>query len=710
MKSAIEVSLESRKMEKSVKKREKKHARAKRQAERQAKGERARRERERQQARRRKQQARKLRNLANNLKRKEEVQRARQEASLDPSQSAESKKEEPEREKPKKARSNYRNLVNSEVRKVLLRAPFKANEKSRNISVARAEKKDESKPGWKAGMRKVEAAVAPARKSNKLSSTRVLKLLKEAMDLYRSDQQSATLGKTEVNQGGVPLKDIGPDYSADVPDLSNMAGEGTCGHIVGLTPHSSDGKEVQKGEEEYRIQNTEYRNTTSTTQIQKGGEECRKQITEYRNATTHVQKGGGEAEPTTQSSDGLTASSDSEAESSDGGDKERRHSSKRISKKYVKRPAKSSHRPAESSDEEKEEVEKRKAKRFVKQSRSRSYYFGYPLTESKSQEGSKQNGIPGIYLTESSDNEERPDKKTQVEEKIKKRKAKRLVKQDSSQDKKMPNLTSNSSSESSHEKDQKSKVKILGTMRGGARKSCQEPLSYADELRLAIQKAQERLKLDVPTLGDGNCCSYALVQQCQRPPVRLFLQSRGVTINNFMQLKENVAQFIQTNSNTPKVQNMRINFELSQMNIHREGLGLRKRSWRQYWTDMQRDARDWEELGRHWSEFWADDIWLQAASWYLNMDVHIIWAGDNTQGRIFSDIDGNFASVPGVERPLLYLGYIVNEHYQSLLPLLEDQRTPEYLAPPAVDKALKNALEALEVRLANGSQVSFWEN
>ena len=36
MKSAIEVSLESLKMEKSVKKREKKHARAKRQAERQA--------------------------------------------------------------------------------------------------------------------------------------------------------------------------------------------------------------------------------------------------------------------------------------------------------------------------------------------------------------------------------------------------------------------------------------------------------------------------------------------------------------------------------------------------------------------------------------------------------------------------------------------------------------------------------------------------
>ena len=640
MKSATEVSLESLKMEKSVKKREKKHARAKRQAERQAKGERARRERERQQARRKKQQARKLRNLANNLKRKEDVQRARQEASLDPSQSSESKKEKPGREEPGKTKPNNRNLVNSTVRKVLLRAPFKASEKSRNISVARAEKKGWSKPGWKAGMRRVEAEKAPARKSNKLSSTQVLKLLKEAMDLYRSDQPSAT----DVNQGGVVLKDIGPDYSADVPDLSDMAEKGTCGYIVGLTPYSSDGKEVQKEyrkktptqiQKEYRntaptLMQKEYRNTTPT-QIQK---EFRKQITKYRNATTHVQKGGGEAEPIKQSSDGLTASSDSEAESSDGGDVERRHLSKRTSKKLVKRPAKTSHRQAESSDEEEEEVKKRKAKRFVKKS--------------------------------------------------------------SSQEKELPNLTSSSSSESNDEKDHKSKVKILGTMKGGARKSHQESLSYADELRLAIQKAQERLKLDVPTLGDGNCGSYALVQQCQRPPVKLFLQSRGITINNFMQLKQNVAQFIQANSNTPKVENMKMNFELSQMNIHHEG--LRKRSWRQYWTDMQRDAR--KELGRHWSECWADDIWLQAAAWYLNMDVHIIWAGANTQGRIFSDIDGNFASVPGVERPLLYLGFIVNEHYQSLLPLSEDQRTPEYLAPLAVNNALKNALQAIQVQVS----------
>ena len=215
----------------------------------------------------------------------------------------------------------------AKVRKVLLRAPFKASEKSISTCKEEAEKKPRSNFKWKAGMRKVATEEASARrgKGKKLSSTQVLKLLKEAICLYSV------------------IEDIGPDYSADLPDLSNMSEEGTCGNIVGLMPYSSDGKEVQRGEE--------YRNATSTTQVQKGGEDYRIQNTDYRNttSTTQVQKGGGEAETMTQSSDGLTSSSESEAESSDSGDIERGHSAKKISKKYVKRPAKKNHLQAESS-------------------------------------------------------------------------------------------------------------------------------------------------------------------------------------------------------------------------------------------------------------------------------------------------------------------------------------------------------------------------
>ena len=66
------------------------------------------------------------------------------------------------------------------------------------------------------------------------------------------------------------IEDVGPDYSADVPDLSNMAEVGTFGYLPGLTPYSSDGKEVQEGERDCRIQNTE-----TSSKVQNEEEEYR---------------------------------------------------------------------------------------------------------------------------------------------------------------------------------------------------------------------------------------------------------------------------------------------------------------------------------------------------------------------------------------------------------------------------------------------------
>ena len=237
------------------------------------------------------------------------------------------------------------------------------------------------------------------------------------------------------------------------------------------------------------------------------------------------------------------------------------------------------------------------------------------------------------------------------------------------------------------------------TMKGGA----WQPQSNEDEIRLAIKKSGEGLVLDRRTRGDGNCCSRALVQQCQRPPVKLFLQSRGITIVGFMQLKEEVAQFIVDNRNTEKVLNLRRNFEYSQMTIQAEG--LERRSWRQYWSDMKQDAG--EVVGPQWLLYWADDIWLQAAAYYLNMNIHIIWAGAATDGRIVSDVDGDWSPVDE-EKPTLYLGYIVDAHYQSLLPQAEHHPTPAYLQREAIDNALAAAMQGLDAELKQqSSQVSF---
>ena len=88
--------------------------------------------------------------------------------------------------------------------------------------------------------------------------------------------------------------------------------------------------------------------------------------------------------------------------------------------------------------------------------------------------------------------------------------------------------------------------------------------------------------------------------------------------------------------------------------------------------------------------------------------LRIIYAGADTQGQTVTTTDGNFSLVAGGERrPLLYLGYIVNEHYQSLLPVVEDDYVPPCLAQPAVDIALQNALQALiEVKTKQGPHVS----
>ena len=125
-------------------------------------------------------------------------------------------------------------------------------------------------------------------------------------------------------------------------------------------------------------------------------------------------------------------------------------------------------------------------------------------------------------------------------------------------------------------------------------------------------------------------------------------------------------------------------FEYSEMNIHHEG--MKRRNWSQYWYDMKQDAGQ-ERNSARWKNYWADEIWLKAAAYYLNLNVHIIWAGDDTGGRLVSDVDGDWSPVDE-EKPTLYLGYIVNAHYQSLLPRAEHHPTPAYLLPEAIDNAM----------------------
>ena len=233
----------------------------------------------------------------------------------------------------------------------------------------------------------------------------------------------------------------------------------------------------------------------------------------------------------------------------------------------------------------------------------------------------------------------------------------------------------------------------------------QEDPIMLDTLRMAIQETQLPLVIDTPTTGDGNCFSRAMVQQFQRPSVNAFLEQTSKHIATFLELKLEVVKFVHQNKDSEKIKALKENFELSQQNNHKEGLP--RRTWEQYWEDMDTDGR------------WADDIFIQATAFYLNMDILIIFAAQATKERLFGRIEGNFSSDVALNRkaPTLIVGYINIsrnlEHYQSLIPREEANTPSKVQVPSATNDVMKRVVEALrreESKAIGDEMVSFTLN
>ena len=365
----------------------------------------------------------------------------------------------------------------------------------------------------------------------------------------------------------------------------------------------------------------------------------------------------------------MTASSSSEVEQTDSDD-EGQHLIQQRTRTCVKRRGKQTIPPASSSDEDEEPLVHRRRKR----SKIKTDATPPPLTSDDEESKAAAGNSEEIKISSERHTLNHL-----------------LAKQKRKDDEIQADLTETSEEEPDEVQS------VGGGLRGGAGDG------YEDVFLEAIQKSGEAVELDRPTIGDGSCFSHAIVQQCQRRPVKLFLQSRGITVNDYVKLKEEVAQFIQDNIDTDRVRNMRQMFTLSQMNMHLEKLP--RRSWRQYWTDM-RSIGATMELEEQW-RVWGDDLFVQATCWYLDLPLRIIWANDRTRNQIVSDNNDLWTPLAeGEVRPLLYVGYIVRQHYQSLLPLVEEP-LPLCVAQPAVDKALQDALHAI---LEQVTQVSSSEN
>ena len=232
-----------------------------------------------------------------------------------------------------------------------------------------------------------------------------------------------------------------------------------------------------------------------------------------------------------------------------------------------------------------------------------------------------------------------------------------------------------------------SRSTVLGDLRGGGSSSNGTSLSFEEVytmmemLRLAIQSTQLPLRLDSDTPGDGNCFSWAVIQQCQRCSVKEFLRRQGKKITTFMKLKEDVRQFVLSNQHHPSVRGLKASFEQKQGVRFQEGKTTR--GWSTYWKDMLKNGE------------WADDTFVQATALYLSLDIFLVIADSATFDRPFAQISGDIESrevgLPG--RPTILLGYISDKHYQSLIPQEEELSTTN----PITLQALRTALDSLQL-------------
>ena len=242
-----------------------------------------------------------------------------------------------------------------------------------------------------------------------------------------------------------------------------------------------------------------------------------------------------------------------------------------------------------------------------------------------------------------------------------------------------PNMT-DSSEEEVKEEDVKPRLASSGNMRGGAGVSARSVLTFNELIQIAIDGKQPPLKLDAETAGDGSCFSHATCQQCERPGVKLYLQSRGIRIRDIFHLKQQVREFVERNSQSEKILNLKRNFMLSR----KIPMHLLSRSWTQYWEEMQK------------RKTWADDVFLWCTAFFLKVDLRIIFAGAETEGQADTIVSGKFTEDDVEDLPVLYYGYVVDLHYQSLIPVEEAPITLKCLEKKSIDSTLDQVLRALK--------------
>ena len=227
----------------------------------------------------------------------------------------------------------------------------------------------------------------------------------------------------------------------------------------------------------------------------------------------------------------------------------------------------------------------------------------------------------------------------------------------------------------------------------GTSQSIQEAqlVAMLKKLEAAIVRTGLPLKLDRRTLAEGNCFPHSVVQQCQRPHVKEALERQGRKIvTDIMDLRRNVRQFVLDNKDHPRILAMKENFEQKQGQLARELKPTR--GWLKYWKDMVKPGE------------WVDDTFVQMTAFFLGLPIFLVPTGSASYTRLYHPISCDFESstVPSPEPSSLWIGYINDQHYQSLLLNDEDQSVSRCPSPQGVDEALSRAFAQIQLELERG--------
>ena len=175
-------------------------------------------------------------------------------------------------------------------------------------------------------------------------------------------------------------------------------------------------------------------------------------------------------------------------------------------------------------------------------------------------------------------------------------------------------------------------------------------ISLEDRVLKILQKYELPFLMDAETKGDGNCLIWGILQQCQRPEIKGSLTKEVLEMSKF-----------------PNQQQFRYAVMHFVMNCQEERLVNYRKEFNSF-SETKPFSEYWSTAYMLKSGTWADEMFIQAAAYFLGKDIHI-----HTEYQNQYQCTVMYANMHEIQVPLpgspLHLAYLENLHYQSIIPI-----------------------------------------